>query len=411
MRQGRPVLDVVVPVHNEEVALPAAIEQLTAHLVTMPWSWRITIADNASTDATSAVAHALTEIHSDVQLVHLPLKGRGRALKQVWLHSDADVLVYMDVDLSTDLNALMPLVAPLISGHSDIAIGSRLGPGSRVTRGPKRELVSRSYNALLKTTLRTGFSDAQCGFKAIRRDVAAVLLPLVRNDDWFFDTELLVLAERAGLRIHEIHVDWIDDLDSRVNVLQTAADDLRGVGRLGWSFLAGREDLSRVRSQLGTARNDGRASVQLILFVAIGIASTVAYSLMYLGLRQSFSDQTSNALALLATTMGNTAANRRITFGVRGPGAWRHQAQGLAVLALSLGLTSTTLWALGVFAGGRPHLSLEVIAVTVANLIATAARFIVMRTWIFRRVDRHAMTHRPTPGTAIQDPTQSTARG
>src|SRR6478609_7106148 len=112
MRQGRPVLDVVVPVHNEEVALPAAIEQLTAHLVTMPWSWRITIADNASTDATSAVAHALTEIHSDVQLVHLPVKGRGRALKQVWLHSDADVLVYMDVDLSTDLNALMPLVAP-----------------------------------------------------------------------------------------------------------------------------------------------------------------------------------------------------------------------------------------------------------------------------------------------------------
>ena len=135
----------------------------------------------------------------------------------------------MDVDLSTDLNALLPLVAPLLSGHSDVAIGTRLARGSRVVRGPKREIISRCYNLLLRTTLGAEFSDAQCGFKAIRADQARQLLPLVEDKGWFFDTELLVLAERAGLRIHEVPVDWIDDADSRVNIVDTALGDLRGI--------------------------------------------------------------------------------------------------------------------------------------------------------------------------------------
>ena len=135
----------------------------------------------------------------------------------------------MDVDLSTDLNALLPLVAPLMSGHSDVAIGTRLARGARVVRGPKREIISRCYNLLLHASLGTGFSDAQCGFKAIRADAARALLPLTTDTGWFFDTELLVLAERAGLRIHEVPVDWIDDPDSRVNVVATALGDLRGI--------------------------------------------------------------------------------------------------------------------------------------------------------------------------------------
>lgn len=379
-----PLIDVVVPVHNEERALRRTIEQLTAHLATLPWRWHITIADNASTDGTRDVARALAALDPAVSLTTLNLKGRGRALKHAWLGSDADVLVYMDVDLSTDLNALLPLVAPLISGHSDIAIGSRLGTSSTVTRAPVRELVSRSYNALLRTTLHTDFSDAQCGFKAIRRDVAAVLLPLVRDDDWFFDTELLVLAERSGLRIHEVDVDWTDDLDSRVDVLRTATEDLRGIGRLSWSFVNGREDVSQIRQLLGRSGKDGRAGAQLVVFAAIGIVSTIAYSVIYLFLRHLFPDQASNALALVATAIGNTAANRRITFGVRGPGAWRHQVQGLVALGVGLALTSSTLWIVGAVAGGRPHVALEVAAVTLANLCSTATRFILMRTWIFR---------------------------
>src|SRR5439155_19696948 len=163
---------------------------------------------------------------------HPDAKGRGRALRAAWSASRATVVAYMDVDLSTDLGALLPLVAPLLSGHSDVAIGTRLASGARVVRGPKRELISRSYNLILRTTLRANFSDAQCGFKAMRADVARALLPLVEDEGWFFDTELLVLTEHNGLRIHEVPVDWVDDPVSRVDIVSTAADDLRGVWRL-----------------------------------------------------------------------------------------------------------------------------------------------------------------------------------
>ncbi len=199
-----PALDVVIPVHNEEAGLARSVARVHEHLTRLPYTFRITIADNASTDGTALVAHRLSHEYDEVRAVFLPQKGRGRALKTVWSASRSPVLVYMDVDLSTDLNALLPLVAPLLSGHSDLAIGSRLTRGSRTLRGPKREIISRGYNLLLRGTLRAQFSDAQCGFKAIRSDVARELLPLVEDTEWFFDTELLVLAERAGLRIHEV---------------------------------------------------------------------------------------------------------------------------------------------------------------------------------------------------------------
>src|SRR5205807_3002350 len=216
-----------------------------------PYPFRITVADNASIDNTLAVAKALAEELPEVTAHHLELKGRGRALHTVWSASDAPVLAYMDVDLSTDLNALLPLVAPLISGHSDLAIGSRLSRGSRVVRGTKREVISRCYNLILRGTLAVRFTDAQCGFKAIRADVAQRLLPLVRDTGWFFDTELLVLAQRSGLRIHEVPVDWIDDPDSRVDLLATAIAVLRGTLRLGRALAAGTVPLAALRRQLG----------------------------------------------------------------------------------------------------------------------------------------------------------------
>ena len=188
-----------------------------------------------------------------------------------------------DVDLSTDLAALLPLVAPLISGHSDLAIGTRLGRGSRVVRGPKREFISRCYNLLLRGTLQTGFTDAQCGFKAIRADVARRLLPLVEDTGWFFDTELLVLAERAGLRIHEVPVDWVDDPDSRVDIVATALADLRGIWRVGRALGSGALPVAELRAQLGRAplapSVPGVPTAmprQLVRFAAIGVASTVA---------------------------------------------------------------------------------------------------------------------------------------
>ena len=227
------VLDVVIPVYNEERDLPRGVTRLHEHLTaSFPYGFRITIADNASTDTTLAVAHRLASELPDVRVAHLPEKGRGRALHAAWRASSAPVVAYMDVDLSTDLAALLPLVAPLIAGQADLAIGSRLARGARVVRGLKREVLSRGYNLLLRAALGVRFSDAQCGFKAVRKEVADRLLPLVRDTGWFFDTELLVRAERARFRIHEVPVHWVDDPDSRVDILATALADVRGILRL-----------------------------------------------------------------------------------------------------------------------------------------------------------------------------------
>lgn len=228
-----PLIDVVIPVYNEERDLGPSVRRLHDYLGSrFPFPAAITIADNASKDGTFAVAQSLAKELTRVRVLHLDAKGRGRALRAAWLQSDAPIVAYMDVDLSTDLRALLPLVAPLLSGHSDLAIGSRLARGARVTRGPKREIISRCYMLVLRLALGAHFSDAQCGFKAVRTSVAKQLLPQVKDQAWFFDTELLILAQRAGLRVHEVPVDWTDDPDSRVAILRTAIDDLRGVLRL-----------------------------------------------------------------------------------------------------------------------------------------------------------------------------------
>jgi glycosyltransferase involved in cell wall biosynthesis len=226
-------LEIVIPVHNEHRVLEASARTLHAYLAenfTIPF--QITIADNASDDATLYVARILADELADVEVLYLDRKGRGHALRVAWMRSDADVLAYMDVDLSTDLSALGELVLPLLEGRGDLAIGSRLAPGAQVTRGLKRELISRCYNVLLHVVLGTGFSDAQCGFKAGRREVIQALLDDVEDEAWFFDTELLYLAQRRKLAIHEVPVRWVDDPDSRVDIVATAREDLRGIMRL-----------------------------------------------------------------------------------------------------------------------------------------------------------------------------------
>jgi glycosyltransferase involved in cell wall biosynthesis len=364
-----PDVEVVVPVYNEQAGLERSVRSLHRYLRSeFPFTWRIVIADNASTDDTPAIARALAAALAGVQLLRLERKGRGRAVRAAWSASDAHVVAYMDVDLSTDLRGLLPLVAPLLSGHSDLAIGTRLARGARVVRGPKRELISRAYNVLLHTALRARFSDAQCGFKAVRREALPPLLAQVRDDAWFFDTELLVLAQRRGLRIHEVPVDWIDDPDSRVALVRTAFDDLRGVGRL-------------------------MASGRVFRFMAVGAASTIAYALLYLALRGALGAGGANALALALTAVGNTAANRRITFGVRGrAGLLRQHAFGAIVFFLTLGLTSG---ALGVLHGLSAHPShrLELGVLIVASTAATVTRYVALRTWVFAR--RHHRTPSP----------------
>ena len=241
MNAREQLVDVVVPVFDEEETLVRNVETLLAYLgAEFPCRYRIVIADNASTDGTPAIGAELARAHDEVAYLRLERKGRGRALRTAWLQSDANVVSYMDVDLSTNLESFLPLVAPILSGHSEVAIGTRLGHSAHVKRRLKREVLSRAYNLLIHTGFRGGFSDAQCGFKAVRADVARRLLPLVEDDDWFFDTELLLLAARNGLRIYEVPVDWIEDLDSRVELLPTIASDLAGLWRMRRAFWRGR---------------------------------------------------------------------------------------------------------------------------------------------------------------------------
>ncbi|MGC5380348.1 glycosyltransferase [Micromonospora sp. DT68] len=395
--QARPgtaaVLDVVIPVYNEETDLGPCVRLLHAHLSEhFPYPFQITIADNASVDDTLQVADGLAGELPGVEVLHLDAKGRGRALSAAWTASSAPVLAYMDVDLSTDLAALLPLVAPLISGHSDLAIGTRLARTSRVVRGTKREIISRAYNLLLRGALFARFSDAQCGFKAIRADVAGELLPLVRDTGWFFDTELLVLAQRAGLRIHEVPVDWVDDPDSRVDIVATAVADLRGMGRLGRALLTGALPVAELRAQLGRApltAPPARVPVglprQLARFAAVGVASTLAYLLLFVATRGALGAQPANLLALLVTAVANTAANRRLTFGITGRRhAGRHHAQGLLAFALGLALTSGALAMLHV-AVAAPTRTVELVVLVAANLAATVLRFVLLRLGMHHR--------------------------
>lgn len=386
---GGLALEIVVPVFNEETVLENSISRLAEYLThEMPSTWKITIADNASTDRTPVIAARLSEQLPNVEYRRLEVKGRGFALRDAWGASKAKVLAYLDVDLSTDLAALPPLVAPLLSGHSDISIGTRLGQSSRVSRGPKREFISRSYNFLLRGTMQVRFSDAQCGFKAIRADVAQRLLPHVEDNGWFFDTELLIIAERSGLRIHEIPVDWVDDPDSRVDIKQTAIDDLRGIVRVAGSLVKGSIPVQAIYAELGRRPMvpPGRPSFfgQVLRFGLVGVVSTFAFALLYLLLQGPFGAQEANFLALLMTAVGNTAANRKFTFGISGPARlFTQQFQGLIVFLLAWTITSSSLLVLhSVNPGTGP--SAELLTLTAANVVATLMRFVLLRIWVFR---------------------------
>jgi putative flippase GtrA len=367
-------VEIVVPVHNEAPQLAERITTLRSFLdESFPFRARVTIVDNASTDDTAEIAAALATQLPGVSSMRLERKGRGHALRTAWSSSDAPVLAYMDVDLSTSLPALLPLVAPLLSGHRDVAIGSRLARGAHVVRGPKRELISRAYNLLLKLTLRGRFSDAQCGFKALRREAAERLLPLVEDDEWFFDTEMLVTAQRLGLRIGEVPVDWVDDPDSRVKIVSTALKDLRGVGRL------------LLHRPLGAAsvRTDEVSADELLRFAGVGILSTLGYLFLFVAWRPVFGALGANALAMAIATLFNTAVHRELSQGRDGRTRRGHMvAVAAGLYAVSLALTTLALLVASWVAPGA--LLAELGALAVANAFAATVRFSVLRAWIFR---------------------------
>ena len=386
-------VDIVIPVLNEERALPGCVRTLTAFLTeSFPLPWRVTIMDNGSTDGTWPIAEALAAEFEQVHAGRLATAGRGAALKAAWRDSPADIVTYMDVDLSTGLGALFPMVASLASGHSEIAVGTRLSRGARIQRSLKREVISRGYNALLRFGFGVGFSDAQCGFKAARTDVVRPLLDRVEDDAWFFDTELLLLAEHNGLRVHEVPVDWVEDLDSRVRVLKTAVDDLKGLARLAWSMSRGRAvvEVPRPAEPAPThpdavvAAPRAAALATFVSFAVVGAFTTLLYAMLYLPLREFLSPVTANLAALILTAVVNTEANRRWTFDRRGgKRTGLHARAGLMFLA---NYALTTMAVLGLHAlvpaAGR---LLEVSAVVATYGVLTLTRFLALDHWVFAR--------------------------
>ena len=435
-----PVADVeiVIPAYNEEAQLAASITALRSYLdAAFPFTATITIADNASTDGTWELAAQLTEALDGVSAIHLTEKGRGRALRAAWSRSTASVVAYMDVDLATGLDALLPLVAPLLSGHSDVAIGTRLVPSSHVVRGVRREFISRGYNLMLRSALRSECTDAQCGFKAMRREAAFELLPLVQDNAWFFDTEVLVTAQRIGLRIHEVPVDWVDDEDSRVDVVRTALEDLRGVIRLlGPSTRRrvalrparpARPDVSdEVIEAVGTGpKSDGETADliefrrgrigvsdtvpppglcvdpsspsltlqgapgqvfadELLRFAGVGAASTVAYAALFAALEPGLGSYLANGVAIGLCSLGNTAAHRGMAGGGAGHELDRQERVLTATALFGVSLSFTTGAVAVTRALGFTTLLPTLCAVTVANAGAAVIRFGILRTWVFR---------------------------
>jgi putative flippase GtrA len=426
-------LEIVIPVYNEADQLAASITALRHYLDTsFPVVTKVTIADNASTDDTWRIAMELRDDLPGVDALHLDQKGRGRALRAAWSASTAAVVAYMDVDLATGLDALLPLVAPLLSGHSDLAIGTRLAPGAHVVRGVRREFISRGYNLLLRSTLRSICTDAQCGFKAMRRQAAAEVLPLVEDDEWFFDTEVLVTAQRLGLRIHEVPVDWVDDTDSRVDVVHTAWKDLRGVWRMLGPASRQRAVLRparppaladhspgpyaghlalvpdpalEVRQESAPAPRPDRAGPttvfadEILRFAGAGVVNTVAYATLFAVLEPGLGCYRANTAALALCTLGNTAAHRGMA------GSERHGLDRRERLAVSAGLLGvslvTTTAALAVTTSlGFDTLPSELVAVTSASALAAILRFGILRTWVFRPefgALTGAGTTKPTP--------------
>jgi putative flippase GtrA len=376
-------VEVVVPVHNEAAGLEASITTLRRYLdESFPFRTLVTIADNGSTDGTALLAQRLASTLDGVAAMMLTRKGRGYALRAAWSASRADVVAYMDVDLSTSLPALLPLVGSVVSGHSDIAVGTRLARGSRVVRGPKRELISRAYNHVVRLSLHSRVSDFQCGFKAIRRECALQLLPLVEDDAWFFDTELLVTAERLGLRISETPVEWTDDPNSSVDIVATVADDLRGIWRIARVRHVGHVGAQRAAAA-GAAGTPATAD-QLLSFAGVGVLSTLSYLLLFTLGWSTLGPWAANAAALAFCTLVNTALHRSLAR--RSPAARPSPPSFVMVIAVlygvSLAATTAAIAVAGALVG--PSLVADAVAATIASCGASLARFSLLRGWAFR---------------------------
>ena len=235
---GEQSVDVVIPAYNEEQILECNTRILHDFLRTQcPVPWTISIVSNASTDDTVAIGTRLTQQLKNVRFTHIPDVGKARAIRHGWNASTASIVGFMDADLDTGLDAFLPCIQPILDGTAAMSIGNRYDKRSRVDRGAGRKLLSQGYNILIRAFFPSSrVQDAHCGFKFLRADVAQELLRKTRSNAWFFDTELLVHAQRAGYRIAQVPVQWVDDCErkSRVHVPRIIAEYMTNLAKLRW---------------------------------------------------------------------------------------------------------------------------------------------------------------------------------
>lgn len=371
-------VEIVIPTYNEEDALSGCVETLVAYAEHLGLDFQVTIADNGSTDQTPLLAAALAERFAQVGFVSIPAKGKGLAIRTVWEKSTADIVAYMDVDLSTDLNALGALLMPLMTNHSEIAIGTRLSPSSRVERGTKREFISRAYNLLMRVTMNARFSDAHCGFKAVKTPVAQQLLPYLKDNTWFFDAEILLVAERAGYRITEVPVDWVDDPNTKVKVWDTAKRDLVGMWCVKRSFMRGEIPFENFQ----VTPRPGSEAGKVVRFVVIGILTTLVYTLLFWLFSQLLANVfVANFSAMLLAAMINTVWNRSYTFQVdKAEHRLTDHVLGIVVFFVGYGFSSGALLLLHYF-DPHAHTIANTAVVTLANFVVTVLKYVSFRIW------------------------------
>jgi glycosyltransferase involved in cell wall biosynthesis len=382
-------VDIAIPVFNEERALAGCVHTLHAFLQSeFPFPWRITVVDNGSVDATWAVATDLAHRLDRVHVRRIVTRGKGAAIRTAWQESPAEIVVYMDVDLSTGLGALLPLVAPLVSGHSEVAIGSRTAPGSRIRRSAKREIISRGYNSLLRVGFGTDLTDTTCGFKAARAEAIRPLLLKSSDDGWFFDTELLLLAAYNGLRVHEVPVDWVEDADSRVEIVSTALHNLRALMRTSRA-IATRAAAAPYppRRALVPAHPDAIVSgtnrdrmAKLLPFAVIGLFSTAMHAVLYAGMRSFWVPAVANLAAMAVCAVSNTEAHRRWTFQ---GSSRRIRIHSRAAVLFAFTYAVTT--AAATWASAHGDRAGETAALVVAAALTTSVRFVALDRWVFCR--------------------------
>lgn len=225
-------VSVVLPAHNEAGILEPAVMEIIKILNKYNEAYEIVIAEDGSTDGTDKKADELSKRSLAVRHLHSKKRlGRGKALKNAFQQSSGEILVYMDVDLATDVRQLKELIESIDKEGYDFATGSRLLPESKVERSGTRNITSIIYNFMVRAVLGSKVKDHQCGFKAFRRESLLQLLEEVEASHWFWDTELLVRAHRRGFRIREIPVLWKSGRETKVRLLHDSF-------YMGWQILA-----------------------------------------------------------------------------------------------------------------------------------------------------------------------------